>query len=234
MHARFAITTRRGGVSQGSFAEANLGGHVGDDPAAVQDNRRRVAHRLGLDPKRVLYMNQVHGGEVAVVDAPWSEKAPDVDALVTATPMLALAVLVADCTPLLMADRLAGVASAVHVGRAGLLAGVVGAALERMRSLGARPGDVFAQIGPAVCGRCYEVTVALQREVSASVPSARSTTRQGTPGLDVRAGVRAQLAEAGVMNIDTDPACTLESPEHFSYRREKVTGRFAGIVWLEP
>jgi purine-nucleoside/S-methyl-5'-thioadenosine phosphorylase / adenosine deaminase len=234
VRARFAVTTRRGGVSSGPFAEANLGGHVGDDPAAVQDNRRRVARRLGLDPGRVLYMNQVHGRDVATVDRPWGQDPPAVDALVTSTPMLGLAVLVADCTPLLLADSVAGLVSAVHVGRAGLLAGVVDVALEQMAARGAKPGDIDARIGPAVCGECYEVPAALQREVTDSVPGARSSTRQGTPGLDIRAGVRTQLRAAGVTQVAVDPACTMESAEHFSYRRYRVTGRFAGVVWLEP
>jgi copper oxidase (laccase) domain-containing protein len=126
------------------------------------------------------------------------------------------------------------VAGAAHAGRPGLVAGVVPAALEAMVDLGADPARIVARIGPAVCGRCYEVPEAMRAEVTAVVPEAHATTSWGTPSLDVPAGVRAQLAAGGV-TVPGEPAvCTLESEDHFSYRRDKATGRLAGYVWLEP
>ncbi|MFD8591543.1 peptidoglycan editing factor PgeF [Streptomyces sp. NPDC059637] len=231
----FAFTDRWGGVSAAPRDRLNLGGAVGDDPAAVEANRRLAAEALGLDPAAVVWMNQVHGRDVAVVDGPWPPDAPvpAVDALVTARRGLALAVLVADCTPVLMADPVAGVAAAVHAGRPGLLAGVVPAALEAMAGLGARPERIVAATGPAVCGGCYEVPEEMRAEVAAAVPEAWATTRRGTPALDVPAGVHAQLARAGVRVRERSPVCTLESPDHFSYRREATTGRLAGYVWLD-
>jgi copper oxidase (laccase) domain-containing protein len=102
-----------------------------------------------------------------------------------------------------------------------------------MVALGARPERIVAATGPAVCGRCYEVPAAMQREVAAAVPASLSTTRQGTPGLDVPAGVWSQLAAEGVPAGERSGTCTVESSDHYSYRRERRTGRLAGYVWLE-
>ncbi|MFD9354148.1 peptidoglycan editing factor PgeF [Streptomyces sp. NPDC060031] len=233
--AHFAFTDRWGGVSAVPYEELNLGGAVGDDPAAVRANRAAAAKSLGIGPDRVVWMNQVHGRDVAVVDAPWDSASdlPAVDALVTTRRGLALAVLTADCAPVLLADPVAGVAGAAHAGRPGLVAGVVTAAVEAMVSLGAEPARMTARTGPAVCGHCYEVPAAMRDAVAEAVPSAYAETSWGTPAVDVVAGVHAQLAEAGVVNIHRSPVCTLESRDHFSYRRDRVTGRLAGYVWLD-
>ncbi|MCM2576462.1 peptidoglycan editing factor PgeF [Streptomyces meridianus] len=239
--AHFAFTDRWGGVSAAPYDRLNLGGAVGDDPAAVLANRRLAAEALGIDPARVVWMNQVHGRDVAVVEGPWegsaddaghSPEIPAVDAVVTATRGLALAVLTADCVPVLLADPVAGVAAAAHAGRPGLVAGVVPAAIEAMLTLGAEPGRITARTGPAVCGLCYEVPETMRADVAAVVPEAWATTRQGTPAVDVVAGVRAQLAAVGVEAEAEPRICTLESTDHFSYRRERTTGRLASYVWL--
>ncbi|KNB53068.1 peptidoglycan editing factor PgeF [Streptomyces caatingaensis] len=233
--AHFASTDRWGGVSAAPYAELNLGGAVGDDPAAVRVNRERAARALGLDPALVVWMNQVHGKDVAVVDGPWpaGREIPSVDAVVTARRGLALAVLTADCTPVLLADPVAGVAGAAHAGRPGLVAGVVPAVVGEMVRLGADPARIVAHLGPSVCGGCYEVPEAMRADVAAVVPEAWATTRGGTPAVDVAAGVRAQLGRAGVGDVTRSDICTLESADHFSYRRERVTGRLASYVWLE-
>ena len=212
----------------------NLGGHVGDDPAAVAENRRRIAATCHISPGRVLFMRQVHGAAVAVADDPWSDSgAPAADGMVTSRLDTALAVLVADCVPVLLADETAGVVGAAHAGRSGLARGVVPATLAQMAALGAEPERVRAQVGPAVCGLCYEVPQALQDEVVAAVPAARSITRQGTPALDIPGGVEAQLRGHGVSQIERVRRCTLEEDSLFSYRRAGgATGRFAGLIWL--
>ncbi|MER7765045.1 peptidoglycan editing factor PgeF [Streptomyces sp. NPDC097619] len=238
--ARFAFTDRWGGVSAVPYEQLNLGGAVGDDPAAVRANRAAAAGALGLDPDRVVWMNQVHGRDVAVVEDVWptgpdgTRDCPSVDAVVTTRRGLALAVLTADCTPVLLADPVAGVVAAAHAGRPGLVAGVVPAAVEAMTALGADPARITARTGPAVCGRCYEVPERMREDVAAVVPAARAETSWGTPAVDVVAGVHAQLAALGVTDLRRSAVCTLESPDHFSYRRDRVTGRLAGYVWLEP
>ncbi len=227
--ARFAVTDRSGGVSRPPYAELNLGGHVGDVAEAVTENRRRLADRIGLPADRVLYMNQVHGAEVAVVDRPWRGPAPEVDAMVTRKRGLAVAVLVADCVPVLLADPEAGVVAVAHAGRLGLVAGVVPAAVKAMRDMGAQA--VMAVVGPSVCGLCYEVPEEMRAEVAAVVPESFATTRRGTPSVDVAAGVEAQLRTAGVA-CQRVPGCTVEDHRLFSYRRDRTTGRFAGVAWL--
>ncbi|MFC9636961.1 peptidoglycan editing factor PgeF [Streptomyces mirabilis] len=232
--AHFAFTDRWGGVSAVPYEELNLGGAVGDDPDAVRTNRELAAKSLGLDPALVVWMNQVHGPDVAVVDGPWlSAEIPSVDAVVTARRGLALAVLTADCTPVLLADPVAGIAGAAHAGRPGMVAGVVPAAVRAMVELGAEPERIVARTGPAVCDRCYEVPDEMRAEVAAIEPAAYAETSWGTPAVDVTAGVHAQLERLGVCDRAQSPVCTLESDDHFSYRRDRTTGRLAGYVWLD-
>ncbi|MFD5797756.1 peptidoglycan editing factor PgeF [Streptomyces diastatochromogenes] len=232
--AHFAFTDRWGGVSAAPYEELNLGGAVGDDAAAVRENRELAAKSLGLDAGRVVWMNQVHGADVAVVDAPWGERpVPEVDAIVTARRGLALAVLTADCVPVLLADPVAGVVAAAHAGRPGMVKGIVPAAVRAMTELGAEPGRIVARTGPAVCGRCYEVPEQMRAEVAAVEPAAHAETSWGTPAVDVSAGVHAQLDRLGVCDRAQSPVCTLESGDHFSYRRDRTTGRLAGYVWLD-
>jgi YfiH family protein len=221
-------------VSAVPYEELNLGGAVGDDPDAVRTNRELAAKSLGLDPARVVWMNQVHGPDVAVIDEPWGDRpVPEVDAVVTTRRGLALAVLTADCTPVLLADPDAGVVAAAHAGRPGMVAGVVPATLAAMVELGAEPGRIVARTGPAVCGRCYEVPDAMRAEIAAVEPAAYAETSWGTPAVDVTAGVHAQLERLGVRDREQSPVCTLESGDHFSYRRDRTTGRLAGYVWLD-
>jgi YfiH family protein len=232
--AHFAFTDRWGGVSTLPWGELTLGGAVGDSPEAVSANRGAAARALGLDPARVVWMRQVHGNAVSVVDAPWgAREIPEGDAVVTDRRGLALAVLVADCTPVLLADPEAGVIAAVHSGRPGLAAGAVPAAIEQMIALGAAAERITAATGPAACGSCYEVPAAMRDAVEAAAPGSAARTSWGTPAVDVPAGVRAQLEGAGVREIIQSDVCTIESPDHYSYRREGRTGRQAGYVWLD-
>jgi hypothetical protein len=233
--ARLAFTDRWGGVSKPPYDTLNLGGHVGDDQGAVEANRARVAAAFGVPRPNLLFMEQVHGSGVAVVDGPWAEdeSVPRVDALVTANADLALAVLVADCSPVLLTDPGAGVVAAAHAGRVGMAVGVVDAVLDAMASLGADLSRTVARVGPAVCGYCYEVPAGLRAEVAAVVPRAAAVTRRATPALDVPGGVLEQLA-ARVGDAAWVGPCTVESPNCFSYRRDAVTGRSAGVVRAMP
>ena len=229
---RRVVTDRRGGRSRSPYDSFNLGEHVGDDPVDVAANRSRVARELAVAEDRLVWMSQVHGTGVAIVDGPQDGPVPETDALVTATPGLVLCVLVADCVPVLLADSETGVVAAVHAGREGLRRGVLPAALSAMASLGARARHVTALLGPAVCGACYEVPAHMQAEVAGVAPAAVARTRRGTPGLDLRAGVAELLRKAGIPEVVQDPRCTVEDPLLFSHRRDGVTGRQAGIVWL--
>jgi YfiH family protein len=229
---RRVVTDRRGGRSRSPYDSFNLADHVGDDPADVAANRGRVARELEVPQERLVWMDQVHGTGVAVVDGPQDGPMPRTDAVVTATRGLVLCVLVADCVPVLLADPVAGVVAAVHAGREGVRQGVVPAALSAMASLGARARHVSALLGPAICGECYEVPAEMQADVARVAPAAAVRTRKGTPGLDLRAAVADGLRRAGIPEVVQDPRCTLEDPFLFSHRRDGVTGRQAGIVWL--
>lgn len=180
-------------------------------------------------------LDQVHGDGVVDVTEPWGPgprdagEVPVGDAMVTTLRGIGLMVRVADCVPVLLADPVRGVLSAVHAGRRGVALGVLPRAVQRMRDLGA--GDIRAWVGPHVCGGCYEVPADLREEVAALVPAARATTRWGTPSLDLGAGVAAQLADAEVAVVQVE-RCTLEEPGLHSHRRDgAASGRMAGLVW---
>jgi YfiH family protein len=230
---RRVTTTRAGGVSSPPFDTFNLGDHVGDDPAAVAANRKRLTAAIGLGDDSVVWMNQVHGDHVVVVDGPVEAPVDKTDALVTTTPRFALAVVTADCVPVLMGDARAGVVAAVHAGRVGAQIGVVARAVEAMLGLGAHAEDISVLLGPAVSGRNYEVPEAMAAEVEAALPGSRTTTSRGTPGLDLRAGIARQLTALGITAIDVDPRCTVEDRNLFSHRRDAPTGRLASLVWME-
>ena len=218
-------------MSAPPYDRLDLGAHVGDEPASVAANRGRLRDALG--GAELVLAEQVHGREVAVVDGPQTSAPPAVDALVTATPGLALVVMAADCLPVLLADPSSGVVAAAHAGRPGLAAGVLEATLDAMARLGASPAGTRAVLGPAVCGGCYELPEALADEVGGKVPGSRSTTRWGTPAVDLAAGAQALLQRLGVGEVVRVGGCTVEQPEHFySYRRDGVTGRHAGCVRL--
>ena len=218
-----AVTDRSGGASRGRYSGLNLGFHVGDDPDAVSANRRRLTERLG---RPVVYMDQCHGAEVAVVDGV-PDVAPSCDAVVTRSAGVALAVLVADCVPVLLSGG--GVVAAVHAGRPGLVAGVVPHTLAVMRELGA--GEVDAVVGPSVCGRCYAVPAEMRDAAARVEPVSSTVSWTGTPAIDVAAGVVAQLRADGV-GVRWLPGCSREREDLYSYRRDGRTGRFAGVVAL--
>lgn len=225
------VSNRHGGVSSGRWSSLNLGDHVGDDPDAVHRNRLAFRAALGATAGELVLMRQVHGTAVAIVDGVPAEP-PEADALVTSTPGLSLVVLVADCTPVLLSDPRAGVVAAVHAGRRGLAAGVVPAALTAMADLGARPGDVEVVVGPGICAAHYEVPGEMRDAVEAAAPGSAAATPQGTPALDIRAGLLRQLQGAGVHRLRVMPQCTAEDADYYSHRRDGTTGRFAGAVWL--
>jgi len=220
-------------VSRSPFDSFNLGDHVGDDPAAVAANRDRLASAIGLRPDHVVWMNQVHGDHVEVVGSPRFDPVDATDALVTGESGLALAVVTADCVPVLLADARAGVVGAAHAGRVGAAKGVVLRTVEAMVAAGAHIADISALLGPAVSGPNYEVPGEMAADVEASLPGSRTTTVRGTPGLDLRAGIARQLIDAGITAVDIDPRCTVADPALFSHRRDAPTGRLASLVWIQ-
>lgn len=218
----YRFTKRTGGHSHGAFASLNLAMHVGDTESIVAQNRA-IADRY-FTP--VQYMNQVHGNRIAIIEEQ-SDEAPTADALVTGIPGITLAVMVADCIPLLL--KSSEVIAAVHVGRKGLMNSIAPATIELMRDMGA--SSIQAIMGPSICGKCYEVSADIYHEVIATHPKAQSTTSEGTFSLDLPAALRVVLADESIPVID-EFSCTVEDPELFSYRRDGVTGRQAGLISL--
>ena len=171
------------------------------------------------------FMNQVHGDDVVEISQLISD--PTCDALVTTVPGIALAVMVADCIPLLLSS--ASVVGAVHVGRRGLVNSITSKTIGVMRKLGAQ--KIHAELGPSICGRCYEVPQDLADEFCALHPAAQSLTSQLTPSLDLPKALITSLVAEGV-TYEASTVCTLEDHEYFSYRRHNITGRTAGVIWL--
>jgi YfiH family protein len=216
------FTNRHGGFSHGDYASWNLASHVGDDSTAVEQNRAKLREQVG----DFAVMSQVHGDLVVVVDQVTSQ-VPVADALITKNPNIALVVMVADCIPLLLQSKES--VAAVHVGRAGLMNSVALKTVVKMRDLGAT--QISGSIGPAICGSCYEVPQELHDEVVAMHPLASSKTKSGTPALDLPSALIAALAEIDV-SVQISAGCTLEDDSYFSYRRNKITGRQAGVIKL--
>ena len=224
----WAATGRSGGVSCPPFDSMNLADHVGDDESAVGTNRARLARALGLAPDRLALTRAVHGRDVALAQGPGVF--PGFDALITTRPDLAVVAVGADCLPMALVGADGRTVAAVHCGWRGLVAGVVDATIAAMRASGTEVA--LAILGPTVCGRCYPVPTdradqVRDRTSDAVAEAALVTCPDGQPGIDVRAGVVAQLAGLGLPAgaIVLAGGCTVEDPGLFSYRRDGVTGR---------
>jgi len=219
----YSFTDRTSGLSTGAFLSRNLATHVGDDQATVLSNRAELETLLGVP---IQFMNQVHGDAVATVGVEIIA-VPTADALVTQSPGFGLAVMVADCIPLLLASS--ETVAAVHVGRKGLMNEVALAAINEMRS---RDNfEITAVVGPSICGECYEVSQNIYDEVSKRFPLAASKTRDGGFSLDLSRALIDQLRGLEVRVVD-EGRCTVEESSLYSYRRDGVTGRQVGVVWL--
>lgn len=223
---RHGFFTRAGGASTGIYAALNCGLGSGDEAEAVLENRRRVASHLAA--RTVLTAHQVHSPTAVVVDEPWSAAArPKADALVTATPGLAVGALSADCAPVLFADPEARVIAAAHAGWRGAVSGVVEATIEAMVRLGARREDIRAAVGPTIGAQVYEVGPDFERQVLALDPEARARFHL-PPGrervhFDLPGYVADRLRRAHVQVAPETPPCTYSAHDRFfSYRRSQT------------
>lgn len=236
------VTLRAGGVSAPPFDTLNLGASVGDDPAAVAENRRRAAAAFGRSPEWVMRADQVHGATVRVASA--AAIGADADALISDDPDWVLAVGAADCLPILIHDTRTGAVAAVHAGWRGAVAGVASASVARLtQKYGSAPGDLDVWFGPAIRGPCYQVGPEVIDAVVASGGDERTGTwwPDGGEGdrfrLDVPAFVRAQLVTVGVdaARIVDSGVCTHCDPSCFSHRRDRgQTGRHWAMIRAGP
>jgi YfiH family protein len=243
------VTTRHGGVSQGVYGSLNLGGHVGDDPEAVAENRRRLASALGVT--RLTIAGQRHTDRVAIVTTALAGRGhdgvadsaaafPATDAMITAVPGAALAILVADCAPVVLFDPVHRAAGVAHSGRAGTLSGVVPKTVGAMTAaFGTAPGDLLIGIGPAIGAASYEIGPAEVAEVTGALGAAAgrllTPSRPGHATFDLTAAIRGQLRVAGIpeanvhdLAIDTRTSTT----EFYSDRAARPCGRFAAVAVL--
>jgi YfiH family protein len=208
----------------------NVGDHVGDDPEAVVRHRAAIAAAAALaPPSDWVWLRQVHG--VAVFDAtgPSRIPLPEADASATTRRGLPLAIVTADCAPVVIAND--GALAVAHAGHRGLLGGVIGAAVDHVRALG--HGELHAFLGPCIRPECYEFSVRdLEPIVAAFGPEVAATTRDGSPALDIPAAVSIALERAGVGRFDDCAVCTSHTPGYFSHRRDGAPGRQVTVAVL--
>ena len=214
--------TRRGGASSGVFSGLNCGTGSTDQSEAVAINRDRVAQAMDVPPAALIGVHQIHSADVVTVTEPLSDK-PKADALVTATPGLALSILTADCQPVLFSDPIAGVIGAAHAGWRGALDGVLEATIAAMEALGAQRADMIAIIGPTISQRAYEVGPEFLDEFMTESPDNTRFFANGTGDrmlFDLPAYGVHRLRSAGVGDASWIRHCTYSDPDRFfSYRR---------------
>lgn len=236
---RHAFFTRRGGVSTGPYASLSFSVAAGDEPTNVSQNVARAARYLGVEPPRLYFLSQVHGRDVIVLDG--TEDASAVlhtqgDAVASAAPGVACGVRIADCAPVLIADRASGAVAAVHAGWRGVAAGVAAAAVATLRTLIAAEGDLVAAIGPHISVAAFEVgeEVASTLRAASPDPDVISRSYGERPHVDLRRILRAQLRALGLRDADIDDVggCTVGDSEHyFSFRRDgKRSGRHLAAI----
>ena len=233
---------RRGGVSKGAVAGLNTGLGSDDDPAAVAENRARAAHAV-LPGARLVGLYQIHSPLCVTVNKPWSDAdRPEADAMVTDRPGLLLGILTADCAPVLLADREAGVVGAAHAGWKGAIGGVTDAAIAAMEALGAKRSRIAAAVGPCIAQASYEVDDGFRARFAEGAADNARFFAEGRPGhwqFDLEAYVAARLESAGIGQIEPLGLDTLANPERFfSYRRaclagQPAYGRQISLIGLE-
>jgi YfiH family protein len=238
-----AFSSRAGGRSRGPYESLNLGLRVGDDLRAVLANRRRLATVLSVAGLPWATVHQVHSAKVVeargdlLAQGPPEARPPlaDADGIVTKEPGLLLAVLTADCVPVLLADPQARVVGAVHAGWRGLAAGVLERGIEALVHAGASLDRSVAMVGPAIGPCCYQVGPEVAAAVGERYDRAPATTREGALAIDTAAAAVQALEAAGVGSIRAAGECTAHQPERFfSYRRHGITGRQAGVIAMLP
>lgn len=225
------VTTREGGVSEAPYDSLNLGVHVGDDPARVAENRRRLQALLPAEP---CWLNQVHGTTVLDADT-WSGGLMDADAVVSRRAGRVCAVMTADCLPVLLCDVAGSVVAAAHAGWRGLHGGIVDATVAAMD---VSPSSLVAWLGPAIGPDAFEVGEEVRQAFMSHTPQAvhafRATATPGKWMADLYALARLRLAALGVARVYGGEFCThADATRFFSYRRDGVTGRMASLIWLD-
>ena len=223
-------TTRVGGVSTGAYESLNLGGHVGDDVAAVNENRGRLRTALEL-PNEPRWISQVHGADVVIADdSAWAVDGPEADAVLTRNTGQVCAVLTADCVPVLLCAADGSEVAAVHAGWRGIAAGIIGNAVQSMT---ARPDRLLAWLGPAIGQAAYEVGEDMRAVFKDTSHGRFAPNEAGRWQADLYGLARDALAAAGVQAVYGGGFCTASEPERFfSHRRDGLCGRQASLIFM--
>jgi len=232
-HVKAVFTTRHHGYSIGPYASLNLGLHVGDDPIQVMQNRQALTAHIQAQP---IWLTQVHGTQVAFIDEQvrLTDTPIEADAAVTRLPAVACTVMVADCLPVLLCDRAGTVVAAAHAGWRGLCGGVLSSVI---KSMGVSPDNIIAALGPCIGPACFETGDDVRQQFIAQDTINGDYFRPTAQGKwlgDLQSIAMRQLCQMGVSEISVFDICTTCDNRFFSYRQEQVTGRFAGIIWIEP
>lgn len=240
---RHGFFGRQGGVSSGPYESLNVSDAGGDKPELAARNRAIAARELGFAPERLVTVAQVHGSTVVTLtEAPAGGSRPEADGMVTRMDGLALGILTADCAPVLLADPDAHVIGAAHAGWKGALSGIVGATVDAMTALGARPESILAAIGPTIAGQDYEVGETFRSEFLGHDPDAEAfftTPPGGSPHFDLPRYVAKQLERAGIRKIEAVGGSTYGDPSRYFAHRfathaGTVTGRQLSLIgWPE-
>ena len=218
---KLGFTTSFGGVSEGAYEGLNLGDHVGDLPANVAKNREILAEQIGIAPDNLKFMHQIHSNRVEILRNLDDELQP-CDGVITALRGVVLCVLVADCSPVLIADERRGVVATVHAGRAGVTGKICTNAVNLMASeFGCEADDLRVFVGANIKARNYEV---------GELDLGAFNRYKNGGKFDMESALRDEFTALGVKRVEFDPHCTFETQELFSYRREGVTGRFCGFA----
>ncbi len=227
-HIHAVTSTRRGGVSSGTYAGLNLAMHVGDEQACVNTNRHRVNAALAL-PAAPLWLRQVHG--TRLVAARRHQRDTEADAIVSTAPQQVLAILTADCVPILLCNQDGTELAAVHAGWRGLYADIITAVVNSLRST---PSELIAWMGPAISVHHYEVGTTLRaRFLARDRGLANAFSERGARCYaDLKMIARHQFEQCGVRDVFSTDDCTFADPARFfSYRRDGETGRIATLIW---
>lgn len=226
------ITTRSGGKSVGKYSSFNLAKYVGDDHLAVENNRKTLQNAIKKD--RLVFANQIHSNHIVAITANNYDRIFNADGLITNQPNIAIGVMVADCVPILLFDPIHNAVGAVHAGWRGTAKEIAARAVEKMgQNYRSKPSDLIVGIGPAIKSCCYAIENPAPFK-QLKLDSALTQISNIKWRLDLQQANRIQLERIGVKNIEIMEHCTSCDKRFYSYRRDKTTGRFVGIIGLRP
>ncbi len=229
------VTDRYGGVSKKPFDSLNLALHVGDEIKDVLENRIRVGEKYDFSLKNLIYMEQVHGNHVVVIEDAMHNKIEDCDALISNQRKIPLMVMVADCIPIMMYDPVKKVIAVAHAGRNGTFLRIAQKTILKMQErYGCASEDIMIGMGPAIQACCYEVGKDLADIATKNFGEGFVMIEDEKYYLDLQALNLSLLLESGIKkeNIEISSTCTACDENYFSYRREGKTGRFAGFIMM--